>query len=331
MTEFEERKRKLTEALNKPVKIADDIDEAEKKLEKHIGFKKQKSDFLNNLGLYMATQGKFWPNREVICYSSAPGMGKTTFVRNLADAMGRHCETIPLAGFVKSEEYSILGDDQKPSLVAWAIEKWGSKNPVILLDELEKVEDKNTQKDLIQLFQDYERGEKKFIDKYFQTEIDLGHVTFFATINYLDNLDLKLKEEKAVNVIELPDFTNEEKKDILKMKAKEINSKYPEKEDGIITEKAIVEILHRINELGIRQAERSLYKIEQEYVYTGKDKEFDAAKNPSEWVKKNIFPYQEEFKTTLRHYFLFFFLGLNFVLFASWIFKRFIIKKQPEN
>jgi len=135
-----------------------------------------------------------------------------------------------------------------------------------LLDELEKVEDKSVQNHLVQLFKDY-KERKKFTDKYFQTEIDLGHITFFATVNYLDNLDSELKKQEAVNVIELPDFTDKEKEKILKKKAEEINEKYPEKKDGIITEKVIKEILSRIKEVGIRQAERALRGIEQYYNY----------------------------------------------------------------
>src|SRR5436305_15099005 len=118
MTEIEEKKKKLTEALNKPVKKTNDIEETEKKLGEHIGFEEQKDDFSNNVKVYMMTQGNFYPKREVICYSSAPGMGKTTFVKNLAKAMGRDCQTIPLAGFTESKEYSILGDEKRPSLVA---------------------------------------------------------------------------------------------------------------------------------------------------------------------------------------------------------------------
>jgi ATP-dependent Lon protease len=328
MNNFEQEKKKLTDALSKPVKISSNIEEAEKKLKEHIGFKKQKETFVSHIKIYTMTQGRFWPVRKVISYSSAPGMGKTTFVQNLASAMGRDCEPISLAGFKESKEYSILGDEKKPSLVAWAIKKWGSKNPVILLDELEKVEDKEVQEHLIQLFQDYKKG-KKFYDKYFQIEIDLSHITFFATVNYIDDLNLDLKNE--VDITELPDFTNKEKEDILKMKAKEINEKYSEKKGGIITEKVIKEILKQIKEVGVRQAERALRKIEEEYIYTkNKNKQFTVLENPQEWVKKNIFPYQEEFKATWKHYFLFIFLGLNFVLLASWIFKRFIIKKQPK-
>jgi ATP-dependent Lon protease len=329
MNDFEQEKKKLTDALSQPVKISSDIEKAKKELEKHIGFEEEKKTFLNHIKVYAMTQGQFWPVREVICYSSAPGKGKTTFVQNLANAMGRDCQTIPLAGFKESEEYSILGDDKKPSLVAWAIKKQDSKNPVILLDELEKVEDKEVQKHLIQLFQDYKEG-KKFTDKYYKTEIDLSHITFFATVNYIDDLDVELKKE--IGITELSDFTDGEKKKILKMKAEIINKKYPEEKGGIITEKLIEEILQQIKEVGIRQAERALLKIEENYIYTkNKNEKFTATENPQEWVKKNIFPYQEEFKATWKHYCLFILLGLNFVLFASWIFKRFIIKNETIN
>ena len=143
---------------------------------------------------------------------------------------------------------------------------------------------------------DYKEG-KKFTDKYFQTEIDLSRITFFATVNYIDDLNLDLKKEVEIN--ELPDFTNEEKEKILKKKAEEINERHSEKKGGVITEELIKEILGQIKEVGIRQAERSLYKAEQEYIYTkNKSEKFTATESPQEWVKKNIFPYQEEFQAT---------------------------------
>jgi len=92
---------------------------------------------------------------------------------------------------------------------------------------------------------------------------------------------MELKNE--VNITELPDFTNEEKEKILKMKAKEINEKYSEKKGGIITEKVIKEILKQIKEVGVRQAERALRKIEEEYIYTkNKNKQFTVLENPHE-------------------------------------------------
>ncbi|CAG8697109.1 1662_t:CDS:2, partial [Ambispora leptoticha] len=136
------------------------VEEAEKKLDEHIGFAEEKETFLNHIKVYKMTNGSFWPAKEVICYFSAPGMGKTTFVKTLAKAMGRECETISLSGFQETSEYSILGDENKPSLVAWVIKKTGCKNPVILLDELEKAEDPKIQKELLELFGKYKNKEK---------------------------------------------------------------------------------------------------------------------------------------------------------------------------
>jgi len=66
------------------------------------------------------------------------------------------------------------------------------------------------------------------------------------------------------------------------MKAEDINKKHSEK-SGIITEKIINEILNRIKEVGVRQAERALRKIEQEYIYTkNKGEKFTATENPQE-------------------------------------------------
>lgn len=95
-----------------------------------------------------------------------------------------------------------------------------------MLDELEKAEDSKIQKELIQLFKDYKEG-KKIKDEYFDKEIDLSQVTFFATVNYLENLAPALKNEVEVN--RLPDFNRDEKIKILEMKVKEINDRHQKK------------------------------------------------------------------------------------------------------
>ncbi|CAH1756422.1 12381_t:CDS:2 [Entrophospora sp. SA101] len=167
--------------------MADGISEAEEKLKGHIGFEKEKKTFLNHI--------------QVICYVGAPGMGKTTFVQTLAGAMKRPCAVVSLSGFQESAEYSILGEEDKP---------------IILLDELEKAEDPKIQKELLELFQKYKKGEK-FTDKYFDQEIELEHITFFAT----------------------------EKKKILRAKANDIQEKHQEL---VIPDQIIEAILNHIRE-----------------------------------------------------------------------------------
>jgi ATP-dependent Lon protease len=154
-----EKKEKLNNAL-KEMKISSDRQRVKEIFDSHIGFNKEKKDFQEASQLYIQFNGKLRPEREVICYSGPPGVGKTTFVQMLAKAMDRPPELVPCAGLLdKPIEYSILGSENEPSLVAWAIMKNGCKNPIILLDELEKAVDEKIQADLIKIFEAFkEKG-----------------------------------------------------------------------------------------------------------------------------------------------------------------------------
>ncbi|RIA93345.1 hypothetical protein C1645_735629 [Glomus cerebriforme] len=160
---------------------------------KIIGFTREKEKFENYVYLYSATKGNFYPRREIICYAGPPGTGKTTFIKNLAEATG-----------------------------------------------------------------------EKLYDPYFQTEIELAHFTFFATVNYPEDLAPLLKSK--VEMHRLEDFSMEEKQKILSQKAREIEKKYQAKEGEIIPAEIILELPKHIQEAGIRQAERVLHKIEKEYL-----------------------------------------------------------------
>src|SRR4051794_12425010 len=92
--------------------------EIEEKFSRHVGFKKEKEKFTNYVYFYSKTKGDFYPKREIICYAGAPGTGKTSFVNTLSEAMGRKIETISFAGLKEFKDHSILGDENKPSLVA---------------------------------------------------------------------------------------------------------------------------------------------------------------------------------------------------------------------
>nr|CAG8442415.1 7930_t:CDS:2 [Entrophospora candida] len=99
---------------------------------------------------------------------------------------------------------------------------------------------------------------KKLFDKYYQMDIELDHISFFATVNYPQDLVPLLKNGVDMRVLE--DYTNQEKEQILRLKKEEIEQEikkmnYGEEKD-IIPEKIIEELPNYIREDGIRQAER---------------------------------------------------------------------------
>lgn len=110
-------KEKLNSA-SKEMKVAEDRHKVKKIFDSHIGFKREKDKFSETSQLYIQFHGNLRPRREVICYSGSPGVGKTTFVKTLSEAMGRPLEIVSCAGLASPADYSILGDENKPSLVA---------------------------------------------------------------------------------------------------------------------------------------------------------------------------------------------------------------------
>lgn len=217
-----EQKEKLNSAL-KIMKIEKNFKKTEEKLKSHDGFEEEKKVFKEQANYYIEFQGKIIPLREITGYAGPPGTGKTTFIQTLGDALDRPVEIVPCAGLSDPLEYSILGDENKPSLVAWAILKNGCKNPIILLDELEKVKDENIQADLIKIFNSFkEKG--TYFDPYFQQEIDLKYLSFFVAVNYNEKLATKLKD--AIDLKELLGYKVEEKKRILEKKRTEMQETY---------------------------------------------------------------------------------------------------------
>jgi len=251
--EFTKNKQKLESALNNP-KFSTDIKKSEEKLRNHIGFEKEKEIAKKYIKLNYISGGRFRPAGKAICYAGPPGVGKTTFVKTLKDAMGRELFIVPCAGLESHREYSILGDGNKPSLVAWAIIKSESKNPIILFDELEKAKNKEVQTDLIKLFEKLKEGE--FRDPYFQIEINLRDIAFFVAVNYPQKLSPQLKN--LLDIHELEDYSEEDKKKILELKRKKIQELYPDEKEDIIPQEIINNLPKHIQEAGIRQSERVL-------------------------------------------------------------------------
>jgi len=241
--------------------------------------------------------------------------------------MGRELELVPCAGLADPTKYSILGDKNKPSLVAWAIMKNGCKNPIILLDELEKVTDEKIQADLIKLFKAFkENGTYK--DPYFQQEIDLKYLDFFAAVNYDEKLATKLKD--SVNLKRLLGYTEKEKVQILQRKRTDMQEIYNlEKEE---VEKVLSDDVLRfltdtwIQEKGVRKLEQACHKIMEEHIYAKQTNRQEFQGNKQQWIEKNILAFRESHKLNQKHYLLFASFGLSLIMLITWIFTRFLLK-----
>jgi ATP-dependent Lon protease len=258
-------KKDFENSLNELI-IIQNQKHAEEIFAKQIGFSKEKKLFLNHISFYAIFKGNFRPDGDIICYSGAPGTGKTTFVKTAAEAMGRPLIIISCAGLGKDSKFSILGDHDKPSLIAQVVVDSGCRNPIVLFDELEKA-DQKIQPQLLEILKKYKKGES-YEDPFFKKEINLSHMTFFATVNYKKKLSTKFKD--SVFMKELSDYTDEEKIKILSLKRKEIQEKYKLTEDEIkkiLPGGALGLIVKKLKEKGIRKSEQALNKITEEYIY----------------------------------------------------------------
>jgi ATP-dependent Lon protease len=171
---------------------------------------------------------------------------------------------------------------------------------------------------------------KKLFDKYYGMEIELDHISFFATVNYPKDLVPLLKNSVDMRVLE--DYTNEEKKAILRLKKaeieEEIKATYREEKD-IIPEGIIEELPNYIREDGIRQAERVLYKIKKEYIVARESGEKFELGEPQQWLKSNVLPYQERFYFNWKHYcFLFPLWVIMWILLLIVIIKKIILREK---
>lgn len=241
-----------------------DIDKVQKHLDKdHYGLKKVKeriTEIISVRALAPDVKG------QIICLYGPPGVGKTSIGRSIAEALGRKYVRISLGGV--HDEAEIRGHRKTyigamPGRIAAALKQAKSMNPVMLLDEIDKMgsDYKGDPASAMLEVLDSEQN-TTFTDHYLEIPLDLSDVLFITTANSLDTIPAPLLDR--MEVIELSSYTREEKFNIAKkhLLPKQLK-KHGEKPSTLkISDKALYSVIDfYTREAGVRKLERSIADI----------------------------------------------------------------------
>jgi ATP-dependent Lon protease len=238
-----------------------DLKEAERILnEQHFGLTKVKDRLLEFLAVIKRRKQIKGP---ILCLVGPPGVGKTSLGRSVADALGRRFARISLGGM--RDEAEIRGHRRTyvgalPGRIIQTLRRIESRNPVILLDELDKVGADFRGDPASALLEVLDPAQNNtFTDYYLDLPFDLSRVLFITTANWLEPIHPALRDR--LEVIELPSYTESEKLQIARryLVPRQLEEHGLKKQEFRIPDTTIRKVIHDYTrEAGVRQLEREI-------------------------------------------------------------------------
>ncbi len=241
-----------------------DLLNAEKILEEdHYGLKKVKERIIEYLAVRMNTEET---NSTILCLVGPPGVGKTSIAKSIARALGRKYVRMSLGGV--KDEAEIRGHRKTyvsamPGRIINAMKQAGTINPLMLLDEVDKLGSSVQGDPSAALLEVLDSAQNStFRDHYIEVEYDLSKVLFICTANDASAVPSALRDR--MELIELSGYTSEEKKQIAirHLIPKQLKENGLKKSQLKITDGAVEAIISGYcREAGVRQQERVIGKL----------------------------------------------------------------------